>query len=95
MPSGAAAVRFLYPGHDFRFTAAALRRAASHYAGLRLFKALPAAGQELRLPPDGYLSRLAAIVVSGSSREECIARLDAVASDVILTATPLLPTPQR
>jgi biotin carboxylase len=89
-PSGAAAVRFLYPGRDIRFTAATLRRAVSAYPGLRLFSALPRAGQELRLPPGGYLSRLAAIVVSGPSREECIARLDAVASDVILTATPLL-----
>lgn len=95
VPSGAAAVRFLYPGHDICFKAAALRRAASHYPGLRLFKALPPAGEELRLPPGGYLSRLAAIVVSGSSREDCIARLDAVASDVILTATPLLLAPQR
>lgn len=88
-PSGAAAVRFIYPGQDIRFTAAVLRRDDSDYPGLRLFHDLAHAGQELRLPPRGYMSRLAAIVVSGASRAECIARLDAVASDVILTATPL------
>src|SRR5205085_3511239 len=86
---GAAAVRFIYPGRDVRFTAAALRRDACDYPGLRLFHSLADAGQELRLPPRGYLSRLAAVVVGGDSRAQCIARLDAVASDVIVTATPL------
>jgi biotin carboxylase len=88
-PSGAAAVRFIYPEQDIRFTAAALRRGARSYPGLRLFHGLADAGQELLLPPRGYLSRLAAIVVSGASRAECIARLDAVASDVVVAATPL------
>ncbi|HEX9064527.1 MAG TPA: ATP-grasp domain-containing protein [Streptosporangiaceae bacterium] len=91
----AAAVRFVYPDQDLRFTAAVLRRSASEYPGLRLFTALASEGQELRLPPRGYLSRLAAIVVSGGSREECVSRLDAVASDLDLSTSPLVLAPQR
>ena len=86
---GTAAVRFVYPTTDLRVRDISLRRPAADYPGLDTFAALCEPGEELLLPPRGYLSRLAAVVVRGSTRDDCLSALDRVTADVRVTADAL------
>ena len=85
----AAAVRFFYPTADIAIEDVRLPRPAADYPGLVAFQSLVEPGQELRLPPREYLSRLAFAVVTGSDQDECAARLDAVEADLIVSGRPL------
>jgi biotin carboxylase len=87
--SGAAAVRFFYPTTDIAIQEVRLRRPDADYPGLVSFQSVVEPGQELRLPPREYLSRLAFAVVTGSDQEECAARLDAVEADLIVSGRAL------
>ena len=73
--SGAAAVRFFYPTADVRVEHIGLRGRAADYPGLERFVPLAGPGDTLLLPPRGFLSRLAAAVVTGEDREQCRERL--------------------
>jgi biotin carboxylase len=89
----AAAVRFFYPTMDIAIQEVRLRRPDAAYPGLVSFQSVVEAGQELRLPPREYLSRLAFAVVTGFDQEECVARLDAVEADLIVSGCALTVEP--
>jgi len=85
-----AGVVMVYPEHDLRFESAALRRDPATYEGLERFEVIATAGSELRLPPRGFLfSRVAFAIVTGASRAECEARMQAVRADVVINASAL------
>jgi biotin carboxylase len=82
-----AAVRFFYPKFDLQLHHVEL--GGSGHTGLVAFEPLVGAGAQLRLPPRGFMSRLAYAIVSGDSRDECKGRLDAVESDLVVHGRPL------
>ncbi|WNV85807.1 ATP-grasp domain-containing protein [Umezawaea sp. Da 62-37] len=69
---GSAAVRFLYPATDIRLNGIALPDALAERPELDSFAVLGSVGAELLLPPRGYMSRLAVVVVTGASREAAL-----------------------
>ena len=87
--SRAAAVSMVYPTRDLRLEHVGLSRAPSTYRGLDRFDMIVEPGTDVRLPPRGFLSRIAAAVVSGADRAECEANRLAVEADVVVTGTPL------
>jgi biotin carboxylase len=89
--SAAAAAQFIYPEYDMRFESAGLRQDQTAYPGLDVFEVLAQPGQEVMLPPRRYMSRLAAIVVSGASRMQCQESLGLVVADVVVKAARLSP----
>lgn len=85
----AAAVRFFYPDSDLTIHEVGLRRGSEDYPGLVAFRALAAPGTELLLPPRGFLSRVAYAIVTGVDQQACEARLDRIASDLVIAGEPL------
>jgi predicted ATP-grasp superfamily ATP-dependent carboligase len=81
---GTAAVRFLYPETDLRVRDVGLRRPVESYPELDTFAQLCEPGEELLLPPRGYISRLAALVVRAPTRADCQNALDRISSDVVV-----------
>ncbi len=67
-----AAVAMCYPPYDMTFESVEM---VSEPPGLELFVALSCRGQTLRLPPRGFLSRVAAAVVRAPDHPECMRRL--------------------
>ena len=86
---GFAAVALIYPTNDLLFKRAFLENGRDHYAGLDKFEVVAQPDSALRLPPRGFLSRVALAVVSARTREECAARARAVEEGVIVEGTPL------
>ncbi|GHH69067.1 carboxylase [Streptosporangium violaceochromogenes] len=80
----AASILMVYPGHPIRFQALGLRHDPAGYPGLVDFARIQEPGTELRLPPDGFLSRLGYVIVTGATREECLARRSTVAADLVI-----------
>jgi biotin carboxylase len=77
-----AAVRFFYPRFDVELHR--LELGGSGQTGLVAFEPLAGAGAQLRLPPGGFMSRLAYAIVSGETRDECMGRLDEVERDLVV-----------
>lgn len=86
---GAAAVRFCYPDRDLRVDSVRLSRPMAEYAGLEIFEPVAGGGAELRLPPRGYLSRLAALVVVGATPRESLDRAAEYAADLVVDGSTL------
>ncbi|MER7566841.1 ATP-grasp domain-containing protein [Streptomyces sp. NPDC048523] len=82
--SGVACISMLYPAHDMRVDQVRLARKDSEYPGLDRFVTFLPAGTEVRLPPNGFLSRVGFAVMSGADREECLLRRRAVEADVLI-----------
>jgi biotin carboxylase len=82
-----AAVRMFYPHHDVQLESVELRD-PERIAGLDSFHALARRGAILRLPPRGFLSRLAAVVVTGADHEECESRLTQAELHLTVQGTP-------
>jgi hypothetical protein len=78
----------IYPEHDLRLESVALRGGADR-PGLERFTTFVPAGTEVRLPPDGFLSRVGVAIVTAENRRDCRARLAAVRADVVVEGTPL------
>ena len=76
-----ASVGMCYPEFDVEIESVTLE-GGPDLPGLQRFDVLARPGETLRLPPHGFLSRLAAAVVTGSDHAECLARLDAARSRV-------------
>jgi biotin carboxylase len=89
---GAAAIRFFYPSTDMAIDDVSLPHADERYPGLVAFRSIVAPGQELRLPPREYLSRLAFAVATGRDQEACASCLDAVGSQLVVSGRPLVET---
>ncbi|WP_232247814.1 ATP-grasp domain-containing protein [Kitasatospora azatica] len=83
-----AAIGMIYPEQDIRLESVALRGEAEH-PGLEQFTTFVPAGTEVKLPPEGFLSRIAIAIVTAESRPDCQARLAAVRADVVVEGTPL------
>ncbi|MFD4374477.1 ATP-grasp domain-containing protein [Streptomyces sp. NPDC058486] len=79
-----ASIAMLYPKEDMRVDRVRLRQDADAYPGLDRFVTFLPAGTEVRLPPNGFLSRVGFAVVSGADREECLERRAAVEADVVI-----------
>jgi hypothetical protein len=77
-----AAVGFFYPRFDVELNHLVLGGAG--HPGLVAFEPLVGAGTQLRLPPRGFMSRLAYAIVTGDTRDECMRRLAAVESDLVV-----------
>ncbi|WP_344320826.1 ATP-grasp domain-containing protein [Streptomyces macrosporus] len=87
--TGVAAISMIYPKEDLRVDRVRLAREHDAYPGLDRFVAFLPAGTEVRLPPRGFLSRVAFAVVGGADREECLERRRAVEADVVIEGEPL------
>ncbi len=88
--SRAAAVRFFYPAGDVRVLGVGLDPGWRRPGWLDRFCPEVSPGQVLRLPPDGFLSRLGFAIVTGRSELECEARLDEVERHLQVSAEPVL-----
>ena len=85
---GAAAVVMLYPDVDQEVESVELQMDPVP-DWLDRFEALARRGEVLRLPPRGFLSRLAVAVVRGADRDECLARVDEVRRHCVVRGTPV------
>lgn len=85
---GAAAVTMLYPDVDMEIESVGLALDPAP-EWLDLFAVLARRGEVLRLPPRGFLSRLAVAVVRGADRDECLKRLDEVHEHTVVCGTPV------
>ncbi len=81
---GCASVLMIYPTHACRLERVRLRRPLAEYTGLDQFTDFLPPGTEVRLPPEAFLGRIAFAVVTGETREQCLANRAAVAADVII-----------
>jgi biotin carboxylase len=85
-----AEVRFLYPPHDGVVRSLDVSAAAG-VAGVKQVVALTAPGATLLLPPRGVVPRLAAVIVTGHTPQDCRDTLDEasalVRSEIEPTAT--------
>jgi biotin carboxylase len=88
--SRAAAVRFFYPAADARVLALGIDPdwPLPSWLDRLCWEALP--GDVLRLPPEGFLSRLGFAVVTGAGQGECEARLDEVERHLRVATEPLV-----
>lgn len=77
-----AAIRMFYPPRAMTVEEVVLARAESDYPGLERFVVFVVPGTRLALPPDGFLSRVGFAITEGDDRQECLDRMEAVASDV-------------
>ena len=84
-----AAIRFFYPTSDATVRAVALDPAWERPAWLDRFCWEVAPGDVLRLPPDGFISRLGFAIVTGAGERECEARLDEVQRHLRIDVQPL------
>jgi carbamoylphosphate synthase large subunit len=86
---GAAAIRFFYPKADLRVLERKLDPCwpVPEWLDRVCWEVSP--GDVLRLPPDGFMSRLGFAVVTGESEVECEARLDEVERHLLLESEPL------
>ncbi|MFH0516158.1 acetyl-CoA carboxylase biotin carboxylase subunit family protein [Streptomyces sp. M41] len=82
--TGVATIAMLYPSQDMRVDRVRLARDTDQYPGLDRFVTFLPAGTEVRLPPNGFLSRVGFAVVSGADREECLDRRSVVEKDVLI-----------
>ena len=83
-----AAVRFLYPSHDLRLHSITLPDQQQH-PGLDRFVPLCFPDEELLLPPRGFMSRMAAAIVTGATQQACLSALDTIERSALVDATPL------
>jgi biotin carboxylase len=85
-PDRVAGVTMLYPQADLRVRSVTL---SQEIPGLDRFEVLVRPGEVLRLPPGGFLSRLAVAVVTGSDHDECAHRMAAVADNLTVDGEPV------
>ncbi|GHD53727.1 ATP-grasp domain-containing protein [Streptomyces galbus] len=83
-----AEVRFVYPAHDAVVRELDVTGAAA-VPGIADAVALAPPGTQLRLPPHGIVPRLAALIATGDSPEECGTALDAAQRAVRHRLAPL------
>ncbi len=84
-----AEVTFVYPPHDGQVRSLDLS-AAEAVPGVERAVALAAPGTELLLPPRGIVPRLAALLVTGDTPEQCATASAAAAHAVRADVTPLV-----
>ncbi|MFD4241807.1 ATP-grasp domain-containing protein [Streptomyces sp. NPDC058525] len=84
-----AEVTFVYPPHDGQVRSLDLS-AAEAVPGVERVVALAAPGTELLLPPRGIVPRLAAVLVTGDTPEQCATASAAAARAVRADVTPLV-----
>ncbi|MEO3783711.1 ATP-grasp domain-containing protein [Actinocorallia sp. B10E7] len=82
--AGAAAVRLFYPKEDIRVRSVEL----PPVPGLDRFAVLAKPGEVLRLPPRGFLSRLAVAVVTGADHAECLERAAEAEQSLVVQGDP-------
>ncbi|MFJ4674979.1 MULTISPECIES: ATP-grasp domain-containing protein [unclassified Kitasatospora] len=87
-----AEVRFLYPAHDGTVRALDTAAAAA-VPGVERIVPLAGPGTRLLLPPRGIVPRLAAVIATGETPEECREVLDRAAALVLAEVEPLSATP--
>lgn len=78
----AAAIRFFYPPHDMEFASVELPAGLRSCAWLYEFCCEVSPGQQLRLPPKGFLDRVGYAIATGNTIRECEDRLDSVADSI-------------
>jgi len=76
--AGAAALRFLYPDADMTLDEVRVPPDVAARPTVVEAMALLPSGAVLRLPPRGYLARVALVIVAGSSGDECAAEADEI-----------------
>jgi biotin carboxylase len=84
-----ASIGMIYPEYDIRLESVALRGDAADHVGLERFTTFLPAGTDVRLPPQGFLSRVGFAIVTDETREGCRRRLEAVRAAVVIEGAPL------
>jgi hypothetical protein len=87
----AVGVQFVYPEHDMVFEGLRINPEIADEPWLEEVRMLGTPGTEVRLPPHGFLSRVACSVVTADDLPQLILRMDAVATGVRATGTSLKP----
>lgn len=88
--SNAASIYMIYPREACRVDGVRLRRHFTEYPGLEQLTTFVPPGTEVRLPPEGFLSRVSFAILTGTSREECLRRRAAVEADLIVDGSPIV-----
>lgn len=86
----AAAIQFIYPAFDGYFRACAIDPAAFQHSWIEKIICQRQPGEELYLPPRGFIPRLGFIVVTGSSIANCAERVEQARSYIHLAMEPLI-----
>ncbi len=89
--SAVAGIRFGYPDRDRKVRSVTVPQ---HAPGLVTAAAMVEPGDELRLPPGGYIARHSFVVCEASDPRRCDELLDAAADLVVLDGEPLDPLPE-
>lgn len=85
-----AAIRFIYPNEDCRVVTDENGFDLEKYRGLGArIQMLAQKGEELRLPPRGFVSRLGYFAVEGATSSTCQGHLDQLSRDVKFPIEPL------
>ena len=92
-PAQAAGIRFIYPERDL--TVGTVEIPAGLEGPDRAVRARPLVepGETLRLPPGGFMTRAAFVVVTGPDGDACRGKLDQLAPRVRLHGTPVAARP--
>ncbi|MCF3120537.1 ATP-grasp domain-containing protein [Streptomyces arenae] len=72
--TGAATIHMICPPHDMTFRRLRLDGDPGRFPWLERFEAIVPEGREIRLPPNGFRSRVGYAVITGADRAECSAR---------------------
>jgi biotin carboxylase len=85
----AAAVRFIYPDQDLELEAVDIPPELEHTGAAVRARPLAEPGEVLRLPPRGFMTRAAFVIVAGPDGAGCLRELDRLAPQVKLRGRPL------
>jgi biotin carboxylase len=84
----AAAVSFICPDHDLMFESIEIPEQVRDDPRVERIVPLASPGDVLRLPPAGYLSRIAIVITTGATAAACMEAMDANLAKIIIRSSP-------
>src|SRR6185437_15091798 len=87
----AAAVSFICPDHDLIFDGIEIPAEVRDDPRVERIVPLVSQGDVLRLPPAGYLSRIAIVITTGATAGACTEAMDAVLAKITIRSSPAGP----
>ncbi|MBA2681890.1 MAG: ATP-grasp domain-containing protein [Ktedonobacteraceae bacterium] len=86
-----AAIQFIYPTFDGYFRECIIDTTAFQHSWIEKIVCQRQPGEELYLPPRGFIPRLGFVIVTGTSMAECAERIEHARSYVHIAMEPLIP----
>ncbi|HET7017304.1 MAG TPA: ATP-grasp domain-containing protein [Streptosporangiaceae bacterium] len=87
----AAAVSFICPDHDLIFQSIEIPAQVRDDPRVERIVPLVSQGDVLRLPPAGYLSRIAIVITTGATAGACVEAMDATLAKITIRSSPAGP----